>query len=57
MSFFIEADVAVDTEGDEEDESRIEEDQTSLSDMGVIEKDQSGGQDTGWQRVPRFPHD
>jgi hypothetical protein len=53
----VEADVTPDRESHEQDERGIEEDESGLANVGIVEEDETGGQDTGRQRVARLPHD
>jgi hypothetical protein len=53
----VEADVAPDGESHEQDESGIEEDKSGLADVGVVEENETGSQNTGRERVARLPHD
>jgi len=56
MSLLVKFDITQHTECHEEDQSRIEEDQTSLTNVGVIEEDEAGREDAGRERVTRLPH-
>ena len=57
VSLLVELDVAQQAQCHKEDQGRIEEDKSSLADVRVIEEDQAGGKDAGWQGVARLPHD
>lgn len=57
VSLLVEADVAEHRERHEEDERGIEEDQASLTNVGVIEEHEAGCGDAGRERVARLPHD
>lgn len=57
MAKLVEANVGEHGKGHEEDQGRIEEDQASLADVGVIEEHETGCSNAGWQRVSRLPHD
>ena len=57
MAKLVEADVAPDGEGHEENEGGIEEDESGLANVGVVEEHKTGSQNTGRQRVARLPHD
>jgi len=56
VALLIEANVAEDREGHEEDERSIEEDEAGLADVGIVEQQEAGGSDAGGQRVARVPH-
>lgn len=53
----VEADVAPDGESHEENEGSIEEDQSGLADVSIVEENKTGSQNTSRQRVARLPHD
>lgn len=57
MSLLVELDVAQQAQCHEEDEGRVEEDKSSLTNVRVIEQDEAGRKNAGWQRVARLPHD
>jgi hypothetical protein len=53
----VEANVAQNADGHGEDESRVQQNETGLSNMGVVEEDQAGCHNGRWQGVARLPHD
>jgi hypothetical protein len=53
----VEADVTPDRESHEQDERGVEENESGLANVGIVEEDEAGSQDTGRQRVARLPHD
>lgn len=57
MPLLVESDIAENATRHEEDEGRIQENQSSLSNVRIVEENQSGGQYTCREGVPRFPHD
>lgn len=57
MSELVEADVAQNAQCHEPNQSGVQEDETGLSNVCVIEEDQSSGGQSCGQRVARFPHD
>lgn len=57
MPLLVKLDVAQYTDSHEEDEGRIEKDQSSLANVGVIEEDEAGREDAGREGVTRLPHD
>lgn len=57
VSMLVESDVAVDTESHSKYQCRIEEDESSLSNVSIVKEDQPSCQNTGWKRVARFLHD
>lgn len=57
MAELVESDVAEDTQRHEEDQSCIEEDQTGLANMSIVEEDQRSSDESGRQTVSRLPHD
>jgi hypothetical protein len=57
MAELVEADITPDRESHEQDERGIEENESGLANVGIVEEDETGGQNTGGQRVARLPHD
>lgn len=57
MSQLVEPNVGQDGESHEEDKRGIEEDQTSLANVCVVQEHQTSSSDAGWQGVTRLPHD
>lgn len=53
----VEANVAPDGKSHEQDECGIEQDQASLANVCVVEKNESCSEDAGRKRVSRLPHD
>lgn len=57
MAELVEANVREHGQCHEEDERSVEEDQTGLANVGVVEKHEPSCSDASWQRVSRLPHD
>lgn len=57
VALLVKLDVAQQAAGHGEDESGIEEDEAGLADVGVVEKDENGGDEAGGDTVARLPHD
>lgn len=57
MPLLVKLDVAEHAQCHEEDKSGIEEDQSSLSDVRIVEEDEAGSEDAGWKGIARFGHD
>ena len=56
MAELVELDVAQQAAGHGKDEGRIEQDQAGLSDVSIVEENETGGNNAGGQAVARFPH-
>lgn len=57
MSKLVPLDVEKKTASHGENESSIQEDKSGLSNMGIVKKEKTGGEDTGGKTVARLPHD
>jgi hypothetical protein len=57
MSKLVPLDVEEKTAGHGKDEGRIQEDKSGLSNVGIVEEQETGGKDTGGEAVTRLPHD
>lgn len=57
MTKLVESNVAQHGECHEEDEGSIEQDESGLSNVCIIEKDKTSSQYAGRERVAGFPHD
>jgi hypothetical protein len=57
VSKLVETDIAQYGQRHEEDEGGIQQHESGLSNVCVVEKNETGSQDTSRQRIARFPHD
>jgi len=57
VSQLVEFDVGKQTASHGENEGRVEEDQTSLPNVGIVEENQASGHNTSRKAVSRLPHD
>lgn len=57
VSELVELDVEQKTASHGENKGRIQQNQSSLSNVGIVEEDKTSSNQAGWETITRFPHD